>query len=126
MKQAAATLLSMNISDANGNSINKVRQLLKSFGYDDEDATFQDAMLVSIMIKAIGGDVKASQFLRDTAGENPALDIRKEELKLKKAELKLKRESLLDSSKPDRDENNLFDAIKSVEEIDTDDLPEVE
>lgn len=93
MKQAAAALLNMNLSDAKGDAVNMVRQRLRSFGYDDEDATFQDAMLVSIMIKALRGDVQASQFIRDTAGQNPALDIRKEELKLKKAEFKLKQES---------------------------------
>lgn len=126
MRQAAASLLNMEISGAKGESINKVRQLLRSFGLDEDEATFQDAMLVSLMIKALRGDVAAAQYMRDTAGENPALDIRKEELKLKKAELKLKQKSLLDSSKPDRDENNLLEAIKSVEEINTDDLPEVE
>lgn len=126
MKQAAAALLNMNISDAKGDAVNMVRNRLRSFGYDDEDATFQDAMLVSVMIKALRGDVQASQFIRDTAGQSPALDIRKEELKLKKAELKLKKDALLGGEKNDRDENNLLDAIKSVEEIDTDDLPEVE
>ena len=94
MKQAAAALLNMNVSDANGDAIDVIKQSLRSFGYDDEDATFQDAMLVSIMIKALRGDVQASQFIRDTAGQSPALDIRKEELKLKKAEFKIKQESL--------------------------------
>lgn len=124
MRQAAADLLNMNISGSQVPGL--IKQRLREFGYDEDDATFQDAMLVSVMMKALKGDIRASEFLRDTAGDNPALDIRREELKLKKAELKLKREALLDTSKPDRDENNLLDAIKSVEEISTDDLPEVE
>ena len=124
MRQAAADLLNMNISGSQVPGL--IKQRLREFGYEEDDATFQDAMLVSVMMKALKGDIRASEFLRDTAGDNPALDIRREELKLKKAELKLKREALLDTSKPDRDENNLLDAIKSVEEISTDDLPEVE
>ena len=124
MRQAASALLSMNVSDSQVPGL--IKQRLREFGYDEDDATFQDALLVSVMMKALKGDVRASEFLRDTAGANPALDIRKEELKLKKEELKLKREALLDSSKEDRDDNNLLDAIKAVEEIDTDDLPEVE
>ena len=83
-------------------------------------------MLVGVMLKALKGDVRASEFMRDTAGNNPALNVRREELKLKKAELEIKRKALLDDSKPDRDENNLFEAIKAVGEVDTDDLPEVE
>ena len=126
MRQAATALLNMNIANASGDAINVVKQRLRTFGYDVEDATVQDAMLVSVMIKALKGDVQASQFLRDTAGENPALNLRKEELKLKKAELEIKRKAMLDDSKPDRDENNLLEAIRSVEEINTDDLPEVE
>ena len=126
MRQAAAALLNMDISKANGDGINKIKQNMKAFGYDIEDATMQDAMLVRAMIKGLSGDIRALEFLRDTAGANPAHDIRKEELKLKKAELKLKKDALLGGEKNDRDENNLLDAIKSVEEIDTDDLPEVE
>lgn len=126
MRQAAASLLNMELSGAKGDSINKVRQLLRSFGLDEDEATFQDAMLVSVMIKALKGDVQATAFLRDTAGENPQLGMRKEELKLRKEELKLKRDALMGGENGDRDENNLLDAINGVEEVDTSDLPEVE
>ena len=126
MRQAAATLLNTAVLDAEGEAINEIRNKLKSFGLNENESTFQDAVLVSVMIKALQGDVQASQFLRDTAGDSPSLEIRKEELKIKKAELALKRKAILDDSRPDRDENNLFDTIKSVEEITTDDLPEIE
>lgn len=126
MRQAASALLNMDISGAKGDAINVVRQRLRAFGLDEEEATFQDAMLVSVMIKALKGDVQATAFLRDTAGENPQLGMRKEELKLRKAELKLKQDALMGGEANDRDENNLLDAIKDVEEVDTSDLPEVE
>lgn len=94
MRQAAAELLNMNISGSKGEVNSAIKQRLRAFGYDPEDATFQDAMLVGVMLRALKGDVRASEFIRDTAGNNPALDIRKEELKLKKAEFKIKQESL--------------------------------
>lgn len=126
MRQAASALLNMDISGAKGDAINVVRQRLRQFGLDENEATFQDAMLVSVMIKALKGDVQATAFLRDTAGESPALGMRKEELKLRKAELKLKQDALMGGEANDRDENNLLDAIKDVGEVDTSDLPEVE
>ena len=126
MRQAAATLLNTSVSGTKGEVSGRIKQRLKAFGYDEDEALLQDAMLIGVMMRALSGDVRAAEFIRDTAGDSPALDIRKEELKLKKAELEIKRKSLLDDSKPDRDENNLFEAIKSVEEVDTDDLPEVE
>ena len=126
MRQAASSLLNMGLSGAKCDSINEARQMLLSFGLDEDEATLQDAMLVSVMIKALKGDVQATAFLRDTAGENPQLGMRREELKLRKEELKLKRDALMGGEKDDRDENNLLDAINGVEEVDTSDLPEVE
>ena len=125
MRKAAADLLNMDISNTSGEAVSVIKTRLRNFGFDPEDATLQDAMLLSVMIKALRGDVRASEFIRDTAGNNPAIEIKKEELKLRKAELEIKRKSLLDDSKPDRDENNLLEAIKDMGEINTDDLPEV-
>ena len=125
MRQAAAELLNMNIAGGQSEVTNAIKQRLRAFGYDPEDATFQDAMLVGVMMRALKGDVQATAFLRDTAGENPQLGMRREELKLKKEELKLKRDALMGGEKDDRDENNLLDAINGVEEVDTSDLPEV-
>lgn len=57
---------------------------LKAMGISDEDLTFQMAMISSMMAKAMQGNTKAAAFLRDTAGENPALELRREELEYKK------------------------------------------
>ena len=37
-----------------------------------EKVTYREAILTSAIKKAIKGDIKASQFIRDTAGEMPA------------------------------------------------------
>ena len=102
-----------------------IRELLGIFGYNGEGATYQDALLAGIMLEAMKGDVRAAEFIRDIAGESPALEIRKAELKLHKEELKLKREQQA-GGKTSKSENNLLSAIMGAGEVDTDDLPEVE
>lgn len=78
-----------------------------------------------IMLEAMKGDVRAAEFIRDTAGESPVLDIRKAELKLRHEELDFKREQLTGAAASGV-KNNLLEAIMQTEEVDTDDLPEVE
>lgn len=68
--------------------------LVVVYGYELKDATYQDALLAGIMLEAMKGDVRAAEFIRDTAGESPVLDIRKAELKLRHEELDFKREQL--------------------------------
>ena len=93
MRQAASELLNMNIPATTKSEImGIIKQRLQTFGFDPEDSTYQDAMLVGVMMQALKGDVRASAFIRDTAGANPALEIKKEELKLQKAALKLRQE----------------------------------
>ena len=78
------------------------------------------------------GDVRAAEFIRDTAGESPALQIREEELQLHKEEFQLHREE--QNCKREQQagaeasgaENNLLQAILEAVEINTDDLSEVQ
>ena len=84
-----------------------------------------DGLVIPEMLEAMKGDVRAAEFIRDTAGESPALDIRRQELKLRKDELKFKREQQAGAGASNT-ENNLLSAIMGAEEVDTDDLPEVE
>ena len=49
-------------------------------------------MLAGILLKAIRGDVRAAEFIRDTGGDSPHLELKKQELKLRKEELRLRRE----------------------------------
>ena len=125
MRQAAAMLLNTQIPmNERGPFMGTVKTLLKTFGYTPDDATYQDALLAGIMLEAMKGDVRAAEFIRDTAGESPVLDIRKAELKVRQDELKLKQAS--SGAAAPGVENNLLEAIMQTEEVDTDDLPEVE
>lgn len=126
MRQAAAMLLNTQIPmNERGPFMGTVKTLLKTFGYTPDDATYQDALLASIMLEAMKGDVRAAEFIRDTAGESPALDIRKAELKMRQEELKFKQEQSSGAAAPGA-VNNLLEAIMQTGEIDTDDLPEIE
>ena len=126
MRQAAAMLLNTQIPmNERGPFMGTVKTLLKTFGYTPDDATSQDALLAGIMLEAMKGDVRAAEFIRDTAGESPALDIRKAELKMRQEELKFKQEQSSGAAAPGA-VNNLLEAIMQTGEIDTDDLPEIE
>lgn len=126
MRQAAAMLLNTQIPmNERGPFMGTVKTLLKTFGYTPDDATYQDALLAGIMLEAMKGDVRAAEFIRDTAGESPALDIRKAELKMRQEELKFKQEQSSGAAAPGA-VNNLLEAIMQTGEIDMDDLPEIE
>lgn len=125
MRQAASALLDMRVSVGEPEFMAIIKKRLEAFGYSGDGATYQDALLVGVLLEAIKGDVRAAEFIRDTAGESPSLDIRKEELRLRKEELKLKREQQAGAGTPGA-ENNLLSAIMGAGEVGTDDLPEVE
>jgi len=69
-----------------------MKKRLAALGLDEDDVTYQDALLASILLEAMKGDVRAAEFMRDTAGESPTLELRKQELKLRKDELKFKQD----------------------------------
>ena len=91
MKQAAAMLLNMDVSSS-GAFGKEMKKRLAALGLDEDDVTYQDALLASILLEAMKGDVRAAEFMRDTAGESPTLELRKQELKLRKDELKFKQD----------------------------------
>ena len=65
MKSAAQMLLDMPVKAEN------IAKSMKQLGFDDEDLNNQTAMLISVWKKAMEGDVKAAEFLRDTSGQKP-------------------------------------------------------
>lgn len=103
MKQAVNTLLGAGLDTSEGEFLEIIRPRLMALGINEEDATFQDVLLAGIMLKAMKGDVRAAEFIRDTVGENPALAIRKQELQLRKSELKFKQEQATKKTESDAD-----------------------
>lgn len=125
MRQTVNMLLGTGLSDGERKFVGKVTPRLLALGVDVEEATYQDVLLAGIMLKAMKGDIRAAEFIRDIAGESPALEVRKAELKLRKEELNLRRQQQAGGG-VSKTENNLLEAIMGAGEVDTDDLPEVE
>lgn len=50
------------------------KQVLHELGIEDSEMTNQMYLAVSIFNKAIQGDVKAAEFIRDTTGRNPLVN----------------------------------------------------
>ena len=92
MRQTLNTLLSAGLDVGEQEFLERVRPRLLALCIDAEDATYQDVLLASILLKAIRGDVRAAEFIRDTGGDNPNLELKKQELKLRKEELRFRRE----------------------------------
>lgn len=53
----------------------KIIDKLKTLGYEDDEITNQIAMTSSAFFKALKGDIRAMEFLRDTAGQKPKDEI---------------------------------------------------
>lgn len=83
MKNAAKLLLDMPIE------IKSVEETMIKMGFEEEDLTNQMAVMVAVFKKAMEGNVKAAEFLRDTAGQN---DAKNEDRKLKKQQFSHRQE----------------------------------
>ena len=64
----------------------KVKEELKKTGIKEKEMTNQMALMVSVLNKAMRGDMKAVTFVRDTIGEKP---IERAEVETKSAETSL-------------------------------------
>lgn len=79
MKNAAKLLLNMPVVGEN-----TVKNLEK-MGFDSQDMTNQMALMVRVFQKAMQtGDIRAAEFLRDTAGYNPETQLKERQFKYEK------------------------------------------
>lgn len=88
MKQAMNLLLSLPVSDENA-------QRLAQLGIDADDADNQMLMMVSMMQRAIKGNVTAAQFIANITGSTAMTEAEREKIKLEKKRLKLEEAKLL-------------------------------
>lgn len=63
MRECLSLLLQLDIKSP------KVREQLTKLGVTDEEMTNEMAMMVSVMNKAMKGDIQAVNFIRDTSGQ---------------------------------------------------------
>lgn len=96
MKNAAKLLLDMPVVGENA-----VKNL-ETLGFEEEDMTNQMALLVRIFQKAIAtGDVRAAEFLRDTAGYNPETNLKERQFKYEKDKAMGMNQEIEDTSEVD-------------------------
>lgn len=67
-KEVFSTLLNNSLSDDLAASINKKSSAL---GINTDGFTVNDYMALAQIVKAVGGDTKAFEVIRDTVGEKP-------------------------------------------------------
>lgn len=92
MKMAVRSMLSLPIS---AKDQAKLWNSVRSLGTAVEDMDYLSAIIASMIAKATSGDVKAAQWLRDTAGYNPTLEFKEKQFELEK----LKTEVYIDKMK---------------------------
>lgn len=81
MKSAAKLLLGMGVMDE------ETSVKLAALGLPEEEMTYQMAVLSAMLTEAQSGNVRAAEFLRDSAGESPSAEIHREDAKARKKEL---------------------------------------
>lgn len=86
MKQAMNLLLSLPVSDEN---MAKLEQL----GIDEDNADNQMLVMVSMMQRAIKGNVTAAQFIANITGSTAMTEAEREKIKLEKKRLKMEERS---------------------------------
>ena len=104
MKAALKTMLDMPVTSK------ELQQKMRLLGVPEGDSTYQMAVMVAMLNQAMKGNVKAAYFCRDTIGESPSDQIRREELKLNKAKFEYEK------SGTEREKASLADAIQAAYE----------
>ncbi len=75
LKETLEVLLSMPLKSGKAADIERVK------GFSDlkgKNINVQEAMLVSMLQRALKGNVQAAEYIRDTVGENPAQKVEAE------------------------------------------------
>lgn len=83
MKAAGKLLADMPVTSK------ELQQKMKLLGVPEGDTTYQMAIMVAMLNQAMKGNVNAACFIRDTIGESPGDNLRRDELKLSKARVEL-------------------------------------
>jgi len=93
MRETLELLLSMPLENANIDCLENIK------GFKDlkgKNITVQDAIMIAQVQKALKGDIRAAEYIRDTAGQKP---INSDVLGMKQKELELREKQV---------ENNLW------------------
>lgn len=90
----------------------KMLKILEGLGIDEEDMTFNMAVAASMMMKAVGGNVRAAEFLANVAGQYAAHDLDKQ---------KFNHQKKIDKQKMENFDTTLADPSELIEVLKRDD-----
>lgn len=81
LKEALTALMELPVSERN-------KQSMRALGIDDKDMNNQMLVAVAAFQKAIKGDVRAMEFIRDMTGQQPVTKLDEARIKLLRAQAK--------------------------------------
>ena len=81
LKEALTALMELPVSERN-------KQSMRALGIDDKDMNNQMLVAVAAFQKAIKGDVRAMEFIRDMTGQQPVTKLDEAKIKLLRAQAK--------------------------------------
>ena len=81
LKEALTALMELQVSERN-------KQSMRALGIDDKDMNNQMMISVAAFQKAIKGDVRAMEFIRDMTGQQPVTKLDEAKIKLLRAQAK--------------------------------------
>ena len=81
LKEALTALMELPVSERN-------KQSMRALGIDDKDMNNQMLVAVAAFQKAIKGDVRAMEFIRDMTGQQPVTKLDEARIKLLRAQVK--------------------------------------
>lgn len=110
MRDTAKMMMDMTIPD----SLKQLKTKLKAMGVDEEDITYQAAVMVGVINQAIKGNTRAASFLRDTMGENPSLMLREKELEQRNAEFEYRKQMDAEQRSKEEETSTLADVIEEA------------
>ena len=111
MKAAAKMLLDMPVVSK------ELQQKMKLLGVPEGDSTYQMAVMVAMLNQAMKGNVKAAYFCRDTIGESPSDQLRRDELKLSKAKFEYEKAKDARTADAEQQKASLAEAIQAAYEL---------
>ena len=79
-RDVAKLMLEMPVSDTQG----RLKSSMKSLGCEEKDMDYWTAVVATMIVKAVGGDVRAATFLSKSAGYDPAQRLKEEEFEYMK------------------------------------------
>lgn len=110
MRDTAKMMMDMTIPD----NLTQLKAKLKAMGVDEEDITYQAAVMVGVINQAIKGNTRAASFLRDTMGENPSLMLREKELEQRNAEFEYRKQMDAEQRSKEEETSTLADVIEEA------------